>query len=124
MGSDERQAASPLSTELDPIHRILSSNPRELAKRCSDGHREVFAAARGHAHVFFQYGCSFIRRYRYKPYVDTTAMGNHRIAVRSFEVSHPVRDSPEHRDDIALPSHRRDYHSVRPDTPGYTIADF
>ena len=68
--------------------------------------------------------CALFRRNRYESNVGRGSVGNNGIAVRSVHILHPIRDGPEHRDDIPFPGDSRDHQGICTDATGYAIADF
>ena len=81
---------------LDPKYGILRGDGREIAQWRANRQREVFAAARGDAHVFLKDRRSVHWRHRYELHVLGTAVGNHGLAVRELKVLDPIRNRPEH----------------------------
>ena len=103
---------------------ILVCNRLEFRQRCSKVEWEVPAAARGDAYVLADDGCPLFRRHRNKVDAAPSSVPDDGVAMRRFNVLHPLGIRSEHRHEVFLTFYTGDYHRRGPSPAGYTAASF
>ncbi len=103
---------------IDPEHRITVRDLLELVERCAHRHGKVTPARRRDPNILAQNGRAPFRCDGYEMDSPAAALPDHSVAVRRFDILHPVRTRAQHRHQIALAVHRGDDNGLartRPD---------
>ncbi len=97
---------------VDAVHGITFHDGLEIGQRRANGEREVPPSAGGDADVLAENRRPLLRRRRDEANGTPASLPDDGVAVRSFDVFHPIGIRPQHGDQVIFAIHRGDHHGV------------